>query len=101
MTLRELKAVYLMHVRYSGNVDVPKSSTTIIWTLVVEWYMVRCGSKNGHQKDMGLEEIVCSKYTNYSRFYSQCNWEDLHDHFMSTRTFTSIINKIFIEFQKL
>ena len=29
--------------------------TTMIWTPICVWYVVRCGSKNGHQKDM------CSK----------------------------------------
>lgn len=32
------------------KVDVPSSNTTITWTPVFEWYVVRCRSKNGHQK---------------------------------------------------
>jgi hypothetical protein len=39
---------------------------------------------------------TCSKYDNHSKFNSQHNWEDLHDHLMSTRIFTLIINKIFM-----
>lgn len=27
------------------------------WTQVFEWYVVRCGSKNGNQKDMYFDEI--------------------------------------------
>ena len=40
----------------------------MIWTLIFEWYVVRCGSKNGHKKrDMCSKEIgLCSKCTNYS-----------------------------------
>ena len=43
--------------RCGTKVDVPNSSIAIIWTLVFEWYMVRCRSKNGHQKDMCLVEV--------------------------------------------
>ena len=38
------------------RVDVPNSNTTIIQTPILDWYVVKCGSKNRHQKDM------CSKY---------------------------------------
>ena len=38
-------------------VDVPNSNTTLTWTPIFESYVVRCGSKNGHQKDMSLKEI--------------------------------------------
>ena len=41
---------------------------------IFEWYMVRKGSKNGHQKGM------CSKHVNYCTFNSQHNWIDLCDH---------------------
>ena len=34
--------------KYSSKVDVPNSNTTIIWTPICKWYVVRCGSKNGH-----------------------------------------------------
>ena len=39
------------------KVDVPKSKTTIIWTPIFEWYVVRCGSKNRHPIHMCLKEI--------------------------------------------
>ena len=39
------------------KVQLPKSNTIIIWTPIVEWYVVRCGSKNWCQKDMCLKEI--------------------------------------------
>ena len=34
------------------NVDMPNYNTTIYmhWTLIFEWYAVRCVSSNGHQK---------------------------------------------------
>jgi hypothetical protein len=45
------------HVAKTYNVDVPKSNTTIFWTPILEWYVVKCGFKNGHQRDMCLKEI--------------------------------------------
>ena len=39
------------------NVDVPKLNTIIFWTPILEWHVVKCGSKNGHQRDMCLKEI--------------------------------------------
>jgi hypothetical protein len=30
--------------------DVPESNMVIICTPIFEWYVIRCGSKNGHQK---------------------------------------------------
>jgi hypothetical protein len=30
------------------------SNTSLIWTLVFEWYVIWCGFKNGHQKKIGL-----------------------------------------------
>jgi hypothetical protein len=38
------------------QVSVPTFNTTIIWTPLFEWYVVTCGSKGGHQKD-----IICVK----------------------------------------
>jgi hypothetical protein len=32
-------------------------NTRVIWTPRFEWYVVRCGSKNKHQKDVCLEDI--------------------------------------------
>ena len=39
------------------EVDEPKSNIAIIWTLIFEWYVIRCGFKNGHQKDMCFKEL--------------------------------------------
>ena len=40
----------------SCEVDVPKLALTLIGHLYFEWYVVRCGSKNGYEKDMCLKE---------------------------------------------
>ena len=37
----------------SYKVDEHDSNTSIIRPFVFEWYVVRCGSKNKHQKDTG------------------------------------------------
>ena len=40
----------------SHKVSIPKLVTSI------KWYMIRCGSKNGHQQDMCLKEIgLCAQ----------------------------------------
>ena len=39
------------------KVDVPYSNIAIILTPIFKWYVVRCGSKNRHQKHMHLKEI--------------------------------------------
>ena len=37
---------------------MPNFNTTTIWTSTFEWYMVRCGSKNKHQKGMSFKGII-------------------------------------------
>ena len=37
--------------------DMPKSNIAIMWTLIFKWYVVRGGSKNGHQKDTCSNKI--------------------------------------------
>ena len=68
---------------------MPHSRTTIIWTPTFELYVVRCGSKNRHQKDIVcLEEEIglrAQNYVNYSKLNGQHNWGDLYVHLMSTR----------------
>jgi hypothetical protein len=40
------------------KVDVFESNIGIIWTYVFEWYVIRCGFEDGHQKHiMGSLEI--------------------------------------------
>ena len=79
------------------KVGVPSSNITTIWTPVFEWYVVRCGSKNGHQRLVFKRDwATCSKYLNYSRLSSQHVWGNQYGHLMSMRIFTLIMNKIFI-----
>ena len=55
--------------------------------------MIRCGSKNGHQKDKCFKEIglLAQKYAIHYGFDCQCGWWDLLDCLMSTRVCTLII----------
>lgn len=88
-----------VHVSHSPrkthfSIDVQNllRSVHLIWSLfeighlpLLEWYMARLALENGHQKrifsDEHWDSIECSKYIkHYSRFNSECNWEDLHDH---------------------
>ena len=55
--------VSLTNVKWPCNglkVSGPKFSTRLEWTPKCEWYMVRCGSKNGNQKG-----IMCLKVLHY------------------------------------
>ena len=50
------------------EVDVPNSVTSLYWTPIFEWYVVRCASKNGYQKNMFRRDwTMCSKYENQYR----------------------------------
>ena len=40
-----------------SKVDVPNLVTYPNWIPIFEWYVVWCGFKNGHQKDICLKEI--------------------------------------------
>ena len=49
-----------LNIRFSvahTKVDVPRSATSINRTHLFELFVVRCGSKNGHQKNMCLKDI--------------------------------------------
>ena len=39
------------------EVEVPYSATYLHRTCILEWYVISCGSKNRHQKDMCLKYI--------------------------------------------
>ena len=74
------------------KVNVPKSNIAIIWTPIFEWYVVRCGSINIHQKYMqGLKEIgLCalSMLTIRGSMVNMMAWiegGDLYDNFMNIR----------------
>ena len=38
------------------KVDVPNLIISLNWTALFEWYVIRCGSKNGYQKYTCLEK---------------------------------------------
>ena len=42
--------------KIDSKVDRCLSDIAVTWTPIFEWYVVRCGSKNGHQKG-----IMCFK----------------------------------------
>ena len=64
-----LRVTYCTRVK----VDVPNSVTYLNRTPIFEWYVDKCGSKNGYQKNMCLQKywLSCSKYDNQN---SQHNW---------------------------
>lgn len=45
---------------------MPNSDIKVIWTPIIKWFVVTCGSTNGRQEDMCLNRdwITCSKYAN-------------------------------------
>ena len=70
--------------------------TFLCQTPIFEWYVGRCGSKNGYQKDVCSKEIELHA----QNMIIVLDWivntirEDLDDHVMSTRISTFIINKL-------
>ena len=80
------------------KVDVPISITYLNWTSFFKWYVVMCGSKNGHKKYMYLKEIgLRAQYmmTILGSIVNIIGRGNLYDHLMSTRIFTLIMNKKF------
>ena len=55
------------------KVVLPNSNRTLIWTPLFEWYVVRCGSKNGHQKNPTILGSIINMING-----------DQYDHLMST-----------------
>ena len=49
---RETYPSYYCSTTYVNNANKYDSVTNLKWMHVFEWYMVRCGSTNRHQKDM-------------------------------------------------
>ena len=76
--------------------DVPNSNAKIIRSIIFEQYVVRCGSKNGHQM-MCLKEIGLSAQNMLTILSSIIYmFEDLYDHLLSTRILSLIMNRILI-----
>ena len=72
---------------------------TLIGTLVFERYVLKCGSKNGHQKDLCLKETEQVHAQNLMLILGSTiniDWGDLHDRSMRKRMFTLIVNEVFI-----
>ena len=93
---------HLFELRNSGTVDVPKSNTTLSWIHIFEWYVVRRGSKNQHQKDKCSKEIGLHASKTLIVLGSIFNMivggrggvGAFYDHLMSMKFFSLIINKI-------
>ena len=70
------------------------SVTSLNWVSLFEWYVVRRGSKNGHQNDMCLEEIGLCVQNMSTILSSIINiiGGDLYDHSITTRIFTLIFD---------
>ena len=64
-----------------------------ISTPIFEWYVVKYGSENQHQKDMRVIKIgLCAQnmLPILSSILNMC-WGDLYDYVITTRAFTLII----------
>ena len=63
-------------IQKSSKVDVLNSVTYLNRTPIFEWYVIRCGSENKHQKDMCLKKewTTRSKHVNHLELNSQYNW---------------------------
>ena len=82
--------------------DVPNLVTYLNRTSIFEWYVIRYGSKNGHQKDVSKREwTMCSRNDNHSSLNRQHSWRDLYGHLISTRIFTLRVTKIFMWASKI
>ena len=81
------------------KVDMLECNTTIIRAPIFDWYVVMCGSKTWHQKDMCLKRdlSMCSNMVSIlcSMFNMIGGGEGgLYKHSMSVRIFTLIMNKL-------
>ena len=76
---------------------MPILVTDLNWTPIFEWCVVKCGSKNGFQKDMCLKEIELRAQNMLPVLESVVNIieGDMYDHLTSTKIFM-IMNEIFI-----
>jgi hypothetical protein len=73
---------------------VPKSVTCLNQAPIFELDTVWCGSKNGYQKDLCLQEIGVHAQNMIVNLGSIANhdWGDLYDHLMSTNIFNFILD---------
>ena len=69
-----LYAISFPIVTFVPKVHVRNSNIAMMWTPIFKWYVVRCGSRNKHQKDTHMfkrDWTTCSKCTNSSRLTNQ------------------------------
>ena len=50
--------VQICSVRHNSKLDMPKLNTTLIYTPIFDWCVVRCGSKTWHHNDICLKRIA-------------------------------------------
>lgn len=79
----------------------PNSIISLNMTGIFKWYVVRRAAKNKNQKDMCSKETAVHAQNMITILGSIMTiifiWEvDLHDHLMSIKMFTLIMNEIFI-----
>ena len=79
---------------------------TLNQTLIFEWFVFRCGSKNGYQKSRVYKRLstTCSKYGSHSKINRRYDWEKTggyiiilratEHHLTSMRIFSVIVNKM-------
>ena len=72
--------------------------TYLNWTPRCKCWVIRCGSKNGNQKNTCLNEIELVsvwKVVNHPRLNSQHDWRGLCEHVIGQRIYILITNKMF------
>jgi hypothetical protein len=94
----ELGVHMISEIKFPYKVDVPNSDIHLYRTLVFEWYVVRCSSRNGCQNDMYLKRgwTTCSKCMNHLGSILSIIEGGLYDCLMRSRVFTCVMNRIFI-----
>ena len=90
---------YCDSVGRAPNVCMPFMVTLFNRTVIIEWCVLKCRSKNRHQRH-GFEKVSCSKMVIHSRLNSQHNlggpiWP-FKGHLMSSRIYAVKTSKIFI-----
>ena len=86
-----LPSHFVSNFAMSSKVDMPTSATDLNETLIFLWYVIRCHSKKGYQKDMCLKnELHVQNMLSRSNLNSQPNWWDLYRHLVKSKIFILI-----------
>ena len=77
---------------------MPNLVTYLNMTSMLQWYVIRCGSKIEHQKYTCLKEIGLHAQNVITITHLTFNIieMDMYDHIMSTNIFALVMYKIFI-----